>query len=125
MVHDTMAFTESGTPLGLLNVQCWARDGIGSKHERHKKPIEEKESWKWVESYHAVSQVQKRCRNKSLLVVVADREADIHEVFAEQYNTPDGAQLLIRAERSRNRKVVVDDKESCEFCGLNWNSNRL
>ena len=114
MVHDTMAFTESGTPLGLLNVQCWARDGIGSKHERHKKPIEEKESWKWVESYHAVSQVQKRCRNKSLLVVVADREADIHEVFAEQYNTPDGAQLLIRAERSRNRKVV-DDKESCEF----------
>ncbi|MBE7547706.1 MAG: hypothetical protein HS127_11395 [Planctomycetia bacterium] len=76
-----------------------------------------------MESYHAVSQVQKRCRNKSLLVVVADREADIHEVFAEQYNTPDGAQLLIRAERSRNRKVV-DDKESCEFCGLNWNSNR-
>ncbi|MBE7547707.1 MAG: hypothetical protein HS127_11400 [Planctomycetia bacterium] len=44
MVHDTMAFTESGTTLGLLNVQCWARDGIGSKHKRHKKPIEEKES---------------------------------------------------------------------------------
>ncbi|QOJ05973.1 MAG: hypothetical protein HRU72_05135 [Planctomycetia bacterium] len=26
MVHDTMAFNREGTPLGLMNVQCWARD---------------------------------------------------------------------------------------------------
>src|SRR5262245_52472992 len=26
IVHDTMAFTVEGTPLGLLDVQCWARD---------------------------------------------------------------------------------------------------
>jgi hypothetical protein len=113
MVHDTMAFTPHGTPLGLLHVQCWARDGIGSRHERYDKPIEEKESFKWLESYRAVSAVQARCR-KSCLVVVADREADIHEVFAEQAQTRRGAQLLIRAERSRNRKVLADD-ESCEF----------
>ena len=113
MVHDTMAFTPRGTPLGLLNVQCWARDRIGRRHERHQKPIEEKESWKWVESYQAVSAVQKRCR-KTCLVVVADREADIHEVFTEHTQTPHGAQLLIRAERWRNRKVL-DDDETCEF----------
>lgn len=105
MLHDTLAFTPRGTPLGLLNVQCWARDGIGSRHKRHHKPIEQKESWKWVESYHAVSAVQKRCRNTSL-VVVADREADIHEVFSEYVRIPHGAELLIRAERSRNRKVL-------------------
>jgi len=109
IVHDTMSFTPQGTPLGLLNVQCWAREGIGSRHKRKEKPIEEKESWKWVESYQAVSAVQKRCR-KTRLVVVADREADIHEVFAEQARTPRGAQLLIRAERSRNRKVLDDDE---------------
>jgi len=113
MVHDTMVFTPRGIPLGLLNVQCWARNGIGSKHERYQKPIEDKESWKWVESYQAVSAVQKRCR-KTSLVVVADREADIHEVFTEHVQTPHGAQLLIRAERSRNRKVLADD-ETCEF----------
>lgn len=113
MIHDTMAFTARGTPLGLLNVQCWARNGIGSRHERYHKPIEDKESWKWVESYQAVSAVQKLCR-KSSLVVVADREADIHEVFAEHAQTPHGAQLLIRGERSRNRKVL-DDNETCEF----------
>ena len=86
MVHDTMAFTPEGTPLGLLNVQCWARDGIGSKHKRHQKPIEEKESWKWVESYPAVSAVQKRNR-KTQLVLVSDRESDIYELFAEQTQT--------------------------------------
>jgi len=113
MVHDTMAFSPQGTPLGLLNVQCWARDRVGSRHERYQKPIEEKESYKWLESYQAVSAVQARCR-KTRLVVMADREADIHEVFAGQATTPRGAQLLIRAERSRNRKVLAGD-ESCEF----------
>ncbi|MGH2371929.1 MAG: IS4 family transposase, partial [bacterium] len=111
MVHDTMAFTPQGTPLGLLDLQCWAREGIGHRHERHQKPIEEKESFKWVESYQAVSTVAKRCR-KTRLVVMADREADIHEVFAAKAKTSHGAELLIRAERSRNRKVLEEETPS-------------
>lgn len=111
MVHDTMAFSPQGTPLGLLNVQCWARERIGSRHERYLKPIEEKESYKWLKSYHAVSAVQARCR-QSRLVLMADREADIHELFAEQAQTRLGAQLLIRAEHSRNRKVLDDEADS-------------
>ena len=45
MLHDTMTFTPEGTPLGLLNVQCWARDPqqAGKKHRRHQLPIEQKE----------------------------------------------------------------------------------
>ena len=105
MVHDTLAFTAQGVPLGLLNVQCWARAGIGARATRHSKAIEEKESFKWIESYQAVSAVQTRAR-KTRMVVLADREADIHEVFAAQATTPHGAQLLIRAERSRNRQVL-------------------
>lgn len=109
MVHDTMAFTAQGVPLGLLNLQCWAREVIGSRAERYSKPIEEKESFKWIESYAAVSTVQARAR-KTQMVVMADREADIHEVFAAQAATPHGAQLLIRAERSRNRQVLGEDE---------------
>ena len=108
MVHDTMAFTAQGIPLGLLNLQCWAREGIGSRDERHSKPIEDKESFKWLDSYAAVSAVQQRVR-KTQLVLMADREADIHAVFAAQASTPHGAQLLIRAERSRNRQVVSEE----------------
>jgi hypothetical protein len=111
MVHDTMAFTAQGVPLGLLNLQCWAREGIGSRAQRHRLPIEDKESFKWIESYQAVSAVQARVRN-TRLVVMADREADIHEVFAAQAATPRGAQLLIRAERSRNRQVLGAEAEA-------------
>lgn len=113
MVHGTMVFTPEGVPLGLLDVQVWARDGIGSKHERHKKPIGDKESRKWVESFRAVSAVQKCCR-KTKIVLVSDRESDIHELFAEYTQTDWGAQLLIRAERTRNRKAYDEDGD-CEF----------
>lgn len=110
IVHDTMAFTKRGTPLGLLNVQCWARDQIGSRLQRHQKPISQKESWKWLESYQAVSAVQNRCR-QTQLVLIADREADIYEIFSEQAHSAHGAQLLIRAERSRNRQALLNDNQ--------------
>jgi hypothetical protein len=113
MVHDTLGFTPEGAPLGLLDVQCWAREGIGSRADRHKKPIEQKESWKWVESYRAVSVVQKRCPT-TRLVMVADREADIHELFVERLQTRRGADLLIRAERSRNRQAL-DGEQAHEY----------
>ena len=118
MVHDTMSFTPEGTPLGLLDVQIWARQPlVGSAKERaaerEGKDIEEKESRKWLESYRAVSAVQNRCR-RTKLVMVADREADLHELFVEHQKTPHGAELLIRAERSRNRKVR-DEQENHDY----------
>jgi hypothetical protein len=110
LLHDTMAFTPEGTPLGLLDVQCWARDEdeTGKKHERHGKPIEEKESNKWLKSYRAVSAVQARCPNTKL-IVTADREADIHELFVEHLHIRKSADLLIRAEKTRNRNVADEE----------------
>ena len=106
MVHDTMAFTSDGTPLGLLNVQCWGRDPdeAGKRQRRHQLPIEEKESAKWLVSYRAVAEVQKLCPD-TMLVSVGDREADVYELFHEATQDRHGPKLLIRAERTRNRKV--------------------
>lgn len=106
LVHDTMAFTPKGTPLGLLDVQCWARDPkqFGKKHLRKVLPIEEKESLKWLTSYRSVAKVSKLCPG-TRLVSVGDRESDIYELFDEVRKTVHGPDLLIRAERSRNRKV--------------------
>jgi hypothetical protein len=77
-----MAFTPEGTPLGLLNVQCGARDPeqAGKKHRRHHLPIEEKESLKWLVSYRAVTETQKLCLD-TVLISVGDCEADLHELF--------------------------------------------
>lgn len=110
MLHDTMAFTPEGTPLGLLNVQCWARDPrqAGKKYRRHQLPMEQKESIKWLVSYRAVAEAQKLCPD-STLISVGDREADLYELFQEGIQNPDGPKLLIRAERTRNRKVEQED----------------
>jgi hypothetical protein len=55
VVHDTMAFNLDGTPLGLLDVQCWARDPeqFGKRHQRHELPIEQKESYEWLRSFES------------------------------------------------------------------------
>ena len=102
IVHDTIAFNVEGTPLGLLDVQCWARDPkeFGKKHLRHHLPIEEKESCKWLKSYRAVSEVQKQCPNTKL-VSIGDREADIYELFAMASEKADNPFLLVRAEHDR------------------------
>lgn len=106
LVHDTMAFTPDGTPLGLLDVQCWARDGStqGQGDRRKRLPIEQKESAKWLRSYRHVAQAQREIPD-TMLVSVGDREADLYDLFAEAARDPGGPKLLVRAERSRNRKV--------------------
>jgi len=61
ILHETLAINEEGTPLGLIDAQCWARnvEEFGKKHARHDKPIEEKESNKWLVSYRKASEAQK------------------------------------------------------------------
>ncbi len=110
VLHDTMAFTPEGTPLGLLNVQCWARDPAqaGKKHRRHQLPIEQKESLKWLVSYRAVAEAQKLCSD-TMLISVGDREADLYELFHEAAQHRCGPRLVVRAERTRNRQVEQED----------------
>jgi hypothetical protein len=102
LVHDTMAFSLAGTPLGLLDVQCWVRDpaAFGKKHHRRQHPIEQKESHKWLQSFRRVAAVQQRCPHTTL-VSVGDREADIYELFHLALEQPTGPKLLIRAEQDR------------------------
>jgi hypothetical protein len=102
ILHDTMTFTQDGTPLGLLDVQCWARDGadFGKKKRRHQVPIEQKESNKWLVSFRKVAEAQKRCP-QTMLVSVGDSEADVYELFELALRDPDGPKLLVRAFQNR------------------------
>jgi hypothetical protein len=115
ILHDTMVFSTEGTPLGLIDVQCWARDPeeAGKKSKRKELPIEQKESMKWLRSYRAAAEVQELC-SRTLLVSVGDREADIHELFHEAQKTQSGPKLLVRAERTRQRKVGEEAAEEHE-----------
>jgi len=102
-LHSTIAYDPQGTCLGLLDVQCWARDpqDYGKRHRRHQLPLEQKESVKWLRGYQAACRVAQACPDTTV-VSVGDREADIYELFlaAGAAGLP-RAQILVRAMRDR------------------------
>lgn len=102
LLHDTMAFSVEGTPLGLLDVQCWARDAaeFGKRHRSQQRPIEQKESFKWLKSFQHIAEAQRQCPDTTL-VSVGDREADIYELFELALKDPRGPKLLVRAQYDR------------------------
>jgi hypothetical protein len=102
MLHSTLAVNTEGTPLGLLAAQCWARDpaAFGKKAKRHKLPIAEKESNKWLTSFKAATATAAACP-ATTVVSVGDREADIYELFALAAQTPKAPLLLVRAQHDR------------------------
>jgi hypothetical protein len=106
LLHDTLAFSEEGTPLGVLDAQCWARDPKerGKKYKRGQRPIEEKESIKWLRSYEKVCAVQKLCPD-TMLVSMGDREADIFELFQRATKDPKGPKIVVRLDRHRWRQI--------------------
>ena len=102
LLHDTMAFNLSGTPLGLIDVQYWSRkkEDFGKRHKRYDLPIEEKESNKWLKSYESASRIQRLFPGKKV-VSIGDRESDIYELFRLVKETDQGADILIRAVQKR------------------------
>ena len=102
LLHSTLAFSLEGTPLGLLDVQCWARDPaqFGKRHQRKQRLIADKESVKWLKSFQAAAEAQRHCR-ATQLVSVGDREADLYELFHLALADPQGPKLLVRAQHPR------------------------
>jgi Transposase Tn5 dimerisation domain len=102
MVHNSLAVDQQGCALGILHQKIWARDKaeIGKKKFRAFKDIDEKESYRWIES---MSQSDKLLNDVPLRVHIGDRESDIYDLLAT--TRPAGSELLIRA--SHNRKTIL------------------
>jgi hypothetical protein len=80
----------------------WQRPEEPGAHERARKPIEEKESYRWLAGYQLACEVQQQCP-AALVVSVADREGDIQECFlaAVRREATDRAEFIIRAKCNR------------------------
>lgn len=91
---------QNETALGYSYINLWHRpeQEHTNKHEREykKQPIEAKESYKWIEAVEQSSKVLTKARQ---ITVVADREADIYDLFG-RYGTGD-IKLLIRSKSNR------------------------
>lgn len=95
LAHSTLAVSETGVPLGVLEQQVWVRSDatVGKRVQRHERAFEDKESYKWVEGL-----------SPSLAgrtwVTVCDREAHIYE-FLDAVLTQQG-QFVVRAAQGRS-----------------------
>ena len=61
LLHVTAAITPARVNLGTLEAKLWQRPDEPVAHLREQKPIEEKESYRWLESYDVACQVQRQC----------------------------------------------------------------
>ncbi len=83
--------------LGLSHIHSWIRPE-GKRPNRKLLPIEEKESYRWIETAERSKTSALSCAE--MITVVADRESDIYE---EWCRIPDEkTHLLTRANRDRN-----------------------
>lgn len=100
-LHPTLAVTPERVTLGLLDAWTWAREPGSLGEDKGHRPIEEKESLRWLEGYRRVSELAETMPGTQL-IYVADREGDIYEVLAERTAAGQpAAEWLIRAEHDR------------------------
>lgn len=101
IMHSTLALTPERLPLGVVSLRLWARDAAKprSRASRRTRPIQDKESHKWIESVEAVAQLKAQLPG-TRFISVADRESDVFEfLLAAQKLRID---VLVRAAYDRN-----------------------
>ncbi|WP_013334785.1 IS4 family transposase [Gloeothece verrucosa] len=107
-VHNVLAVTSEGIPLGLIKQKAWVRKKMrkGKTYEERKRKIEEKESYRWLES---LKETQELVPAQTEVVTICDREGDIFELFA--FPRREKSHLLIRAAQDRTVKSSKQPEE--------------
>lgn len=115
ILHSTLAVNgDNGQPIGLLTEKLWHREHEESKiltkkqkkkkqTEARKRPIEQKESYKWIEALQFVQKLLEKSESESIspkVIHVFDREGDIAEVF-EQVSQSSNTGVVVRAAHNR------------------------
>jgi len=98
-LHSSLAVTPEGLPLGLTAVKFWSRKefkGPQRRRQAHNRPIEEKESIRWLENLRAST---RRLGQPGRCVHIGDQESDIYELFGAAREM--GTHFLIRTRADR------------------------
>jgi len=107
LLHSSIAVSENGQPFGLLSEKTWVRppEESGKKEKRKHLPIEEKESYKWLETLDKV-RIPKELEDVHF-IHLCDREGDLYELFAKAHLE----EITYLCRRVQNRTVINDNEE--------------
>jgi hypothetical protein len=114
-LHPTLALTPERVPLGLLDLHRLVREpGSLGQEKDPNRPLEEKESVRWVDGFARVNALAERLP-ETRLTYIADREADIYDLFVEAPCPECGADWLVRVQHhdrlladGRHLREVID-----------------
>jgi len=113
-VHSALVVNPKGLPLGVLRVNTYAPEATEGK-KKATRPIEEKESYRWLQTYQDALEVSEKIP-KTHIVCVGDRESDIFELFDTRRCRGSRVDLLVRAKHNRcldeSDKKLFDQLES-------------
>jgi len=100
-LHTTLAVAPNGLPLGVLRAQCVApqRKAPGDDRPSWAIPIEEKETFRWIEGLRDLMDLAAEMP-QTRLISVCDREADFFEMLEDHRRNP-CVDLLVRANHNR------------------------
>lgn len=122
-LHPTLVIdAKKGICYGFSDIITWTRDPNREvveqewkqREKRKNQPIEEKESYRWIDS---INESKKKLPGCNMLTCISDREGDIYELFA---SVPDErTHVLIR---SRDNRTLEEGKlfeylEQQPLCG--------
>ncbi len=117
-IHPILAITPDRQCLGLVDHGTWTR--VPNQHRnqisgtiRGSQPIEEKESFRWLESYRQGCLFAKSTQETGF-VYIADRESDILELLAEAIKEKEQTKnidILIRAKHDRVLVGEIEEKK--------------
>lgn len=118
-LHPTIAFTPERVCLGVVQAGWWERSEPSPRRERRSKGVEEKESRRWIESYQDSCALQGQMPD-TLLVNLADAEADLYEGFVEydSFAPVTRAEWIVRA--AQNRRLEPSGEEERQVPAKLW-----
>lgn len=99
-LHNTLLLTQSGLPLGLLDQKIFQHSGSVTDNKR--RPIHDKESYRWIESLNVTAKLTE----EKNVITLCDRESDIFEFFVEAQSLK--KKILVRA--AKDRILITDER---------------
>jgi hypothetical protein len=97
-LHSSLVLTAEGLPLGVLRSTCFAPEDASTKSRY--RPIEEKESFRWIEGHRDLVEIAKKTP-KTRYLTVMDRDGDMYELFLDAESTRKRVGVLVRAQYNR------------------------
>jgi len=111
-MHSSIATSTRGMPLGVLRAQIYAAEPKPKvKGKVDKRPIEEKESYRWLQTCEDAYGISRQLPDLHI-VCVGDRESDIFELFDQRRRQGGSVDLLVRAQH--NRRLQDTEKKLFE-----------